>query len=295
MLVGPTEYYDALPPADHKPGDIWGHLPTHGVFGIQNVSGLVITPSCDLANRKVDTITYLPIVSVADYFCSRSFLPDLLKVVSGQLEAAGARIPIRNPELDLVPTHEDIEAAIALLAEYARGRQLGDKERLASNRATAALELCRYIVSGSRCAGVPSKVRMIFGDKEANALFKRIVTNSHRSDLHFLPADRQQPQWSAIPVHSVVLFRCPLSVPIDVLDLAASVTQDTWKKEVERRRAMYPCIDRLLEKQPIKLLRVRPRFISDLLTRFTNLYGRLGSPDFSPTATERFVLEIGDM
>ena len=68
-----TSFYDNLPSPDHRTGDIWRHLPTFGTLTRVSTSGIIITPACDLANRKCEMITYLPIIPVADYIGSSAF------------------------------------------------------------------------------------------------------------------------------------------------------------------------------------------------------------------------------
>jgi hypothetical protein len=93
LPIGPSDYYEQFPSADHQSGDIWANLPSHGVLGAARLACVVITPACDLVNRKVETLTYLPIVSVCAYLASRSHLPEILRATNGQLEASGiARI-----------------------------------------------------------------------------------------------------------------------------------------------------------------------------------------------------------
>ena len=77
LPVGSSDYYELYPSADHQSGDIWTDLPTHGVLCAARLPCVVITPACDLMNRKVETLTYLPIVSVGTYLASGSQLPAL--------------------------------------------------------------------------------------------------------------------------------------------------------------------------------------------------------------------------
>src|SRR5438105_2178746 len=89
------DYYDRNPSLDHVPGDIWSDLPTFGLLRAPTAHGLVITPACDLANRKVETITYLPILPISAYLTTAGFLPDVARGVNGQLEAAGVTGSVR--------------------------------------------------------------------------------------------------------------------------------------------------------------------------------------------------------
>jgi hypothetical protein len=291
--IGANEYYDSLPVGGHQCGDIWAHLPTHGVLRESHLSALVITPACDLANRKVETITYLPIVSVSRYLSSRAFLPDLLRSVEGQMKSAGADLRLRTDSLSGPPSPADVTAALAVLREHTAGRRLGQKEAGAAERAERGLTLVSEILAGQPVGNPVDAIRALLGEKEWESLLQRIILNGARTDIHFLPSDGQRAGWSAIPSHSVVLFRYPLSLPIDLLDLATTTEPDTWRDALTSVASMHPCALSVRDHRPIKLLRVRQRFVSDILTRFTGLYGRLGSPDFTVATVQRYLAEIG--
>jgi hypothetical protein len=53
------------------------HLPTHGLLRKNRTSAIIITPSCDLSNRKVSTVTYLPVISFLEWVSCRDFLPEV--------------------------------------------------------------------------------------------------------------------------------------------------------------------------------------------------------------------------
>src|SRR5437868_5830059 len=77
IKVSARQYYDSLPSSEHLPNDIWTCLPTHNLLRCQRTTGIVITPACDLANAKVDTITYLPVISVRHWLTTTAFLPEI--------------------------------------------------------------------------------------------------------------------------------------------------------------------------------------------------------------------------
>jgi hypothetical protein len=189
---------------------------------------------------------------------------------------------------------EDLEAAREILNTRRASARLGEREEIATARAEAGLKGAIALLNGSDPASVFPTLKELFGDKDFTEAARRLVTNSHRSDIHFLPADEQPSQWSIIREPSVALFRYPLSVPLDILDLASVVNEESWSTEVVRLYALYPCVVALKSARPVKILRIRPRFLSDLLTRFTGLYGRIGSPDFSDGTIGRYVAQIGE-
>lgn len=290
LPIGAAGYYDVVPSADHEPGDLWSNLPTYGVLPQRSLPGLVITPSCDLANRKVETVTYLPAMPVSEYLTSRSLLPRILQKTDGQLSACGATFSASNPDGNTQPRHSDLSAGLDLLDELGRGPNMSAKKTTAASRARAGLRLSAAIVSGT---GPPSigDYRLLFGSDVTRDVID-VVRNSFRADIHFLPADEQPPEWSLIQVPSVALFRYPLSIPIDILDLAGSTSEAAWTSECDRLQEAYPCTATIRGRRPVKLLRIRPAFSTDLLARFTGLYGRIGSPDFTKAEVTEFVARI---
>jgi len=87
--VGVRDYYELDPPLEHAPGDIWSDLPTFGVLPADRTAGLVITPACDLSNRKVETITYLPVITVRQFGCSSTGLAATQMVCSDATSKVG--------------------------------------------------------------------------------------------------------------------------------------------------------------------------------------------------------------
>jgi hypothetical protein len=232
-------------------------------------------------------------VPVADYLCSRAFLSEVLKITDGQLNASKAGIELKGIDSPLPPSAADVDAAVRLLEEYVSRSKLGEKESRAAQRAKDGLDILLTIVkSASRQTALPALTRAM-GEREIQSVFRRIVTNGLRSDVHFLPSDRQPKDWTALPLHAVALFRYPMTIPIDLLDVAVATSNEAWSSEMSRWLEMYPCASTLTANRPMKPLRVRTQYIADLLTRYSSLYGRLGSPDFSEIMIERFVSEIG--
>lgn len=117
LPIGPRDYYEEYPSGDHHPGDIWTDLPVHGALKPSRSTSIVITPACDLLNRKVETLTYLPVVSVRDYLASRSHLQEILKATAGQLEVlhVGRRLDDRLDEA--LPRKEELRAIQDALAK----------------------------------------------------------------------------------------------------------------------------------------------------------------------------------
>lgn len=293
LPIGPSDYYELYPSGDHQSGDVWSDLPTHGVLGTPRLPCVVITPACDLVNRKVESLTYLPILSVSAYLGSRSHLPEILRATNGQLEASGLRWGSIDHRGDSLPGLEILSSMRDALSSRRAQTHLNAREETAAIRAEAGLTAAVGLYTGSEGKALVPQLKVLFGEREFTATARRLVTNAHRADVHFLPGDDQRAEWSVIREPSVALFRYPLSIPIDILDLAQAVGEPAWPVEAARLRSLYPCVDALMLARPLKSLRIRPRFLSDLLTRFTGLYGRIGSPDFGDGTINRYVTEIG--
>lgn len=123
----------------------------------------------------------------------------------------------------------------------------------------------------------------------------QVVRNALRSDLYFLPADGNgDVELSPVAKHSVVLFRYPLTVPVSVLDAAQDSSLNDWDGAVASLGDEEPIARAFLGSRPLKCLRLQSRFLADLLTKFVNLYSRIGSPDFTRETVEAFSNELGE-
>ncbi len=286
--IGASEYFDYFPSNDHTPGDVWTHFPTFGILPFTRTPALVITPACDLANRKVEAVTFVPIVAVNDFLTARDHLPDILRATEGQLIAAGVTLRLQANSNDRVNIGS-IDSMCQLLNETIAARPGGQKEAVAKARAECGLAILRSILAGVSLANRKESVKSLYGEKEFSSLCARVVRNSLRSDIHFLPCDQQPTKWSALNRHSVALFRYPLTVPLEFLDLSLVTPDRDWQSVMSAVACVYPCSAAFSAYRPMKMLRVRSRFMSDLLSRFISLYGRIGSPDFSPGTVDDYV------
>jgi hypothetical protein len=285
-----ADYYDFFPTTDHVPGDIWTGFPTFGILPKPTLPALVITPACDLSNRKAETITYLPILPARSYLVSRSALPEIKRATEGQLTAGGLEGILSMPTGFEIPIPADINAALILLEERIAQADCGQKEKVSLVRAKSGLkllqEICQAVVSEPQLERLCS----LIGEKNLNEAVRRLITNS-RPDAHFLIHDEQRPEWTAISTHSVALFRYPLTLPIEVLELAQRVTEAQWPEAAAQATLVLPCLN-AISARPMKRLRVQAAFLKDLLTRFTSMFGRLGSPDFTTDSVARIASEI---
>lgn len=78
-----SRFYNTSPTLEHCTGDIWSNLPTFGFLKTSHTPGLIITPACDLANDKVFTLTYLPIIPVDMWLCTRALYPESVSTLVG--------------------------------------------------------------------------------------------------------------------------------------------------------------------------------------------------------------------
>ncbi|HBO5645048.1 hypothetical protein GFM12_13470 [Pseudomonas aeruginosa] len=280
-----ASYYDNLPPADHRTGDIWRALPTFDLLSQTTVSGVIITPACDLANRKCETVTYLPIIPVTEFLLSPAFRYECWQEIVpllNRLSDFGAVIPPSRYELisecDLKVLVESERDANGKLLTPAEINRLASYQSYVegSSRGTASLEHLKGFIKAERYAGILSK----------------LITNSLKPDIHFLPSDGQPSYSSAVPVHSVVLFRYSLSLPIEALHLAQSTTEGQWSARKEAATSSFPVL-RHLRQWPIKMASLKGEFLSDMIARYLNMYIRLGSSDFSDDSIQSMAAEIG--
>jgi hypothetical protein len=288
--ISAADYFDFFPSTDHHPGDIWTGLPTFGVLDSDTCTGIVVTPACDLTNGKVESITYLPTIPVRRFFTSRNCLPELKRAIDGLLEAGGMAALLSVSAGHSWPVPAELRALEMLVGERLAASGTSEKAKSALLRAQKGLALMTH------CCAEPSEVVSIehvialFGAKEWANVTTRIITNG-RSDTHFLPADEQRAEWGAIPEHSVALLRFPLSLPIEVLEMAQRVAADQWDASRSTVRRLLPSVEHI-PTRPLKRLRLQSRFTADLLTRFTSVFSRLGSPDFTPATVSKFMEDL---
>jgi hypothetical protein len=287
-----TDYYDLNPSLAHTAGDIWSGLPSHGFVDTSTVRALVITPSCDLSNRKVETATYLPIVSVKEYLGLPAFLYETYTETSAQLAQGGLHDILHLPNRFIPPSPRDIESLLLIVAEQLGNSCVSAKEKLALARAKDGLELLKHQHKSKLEPVSIEKVKSLFGDKKLQAVLSKIIKNSQSLDIHFLPYDEQDLEYSGIPEHSVVLFRYSFSIPLEILDQAQEIEEYGWRKAMRKIRPRMSGAMRVSSARPMKHSSLKPRFLSDLLTRYVSMYVRLGSPDFTTETVAEFSTAI---
>lgn len=278
-------YYETLPIADHRTGDIWSGLPTFGNLGRRNASGLVITPACDLANRKCETITYLPIISADDYLGSPAFRFECWQEITALLSRLPNFSNIRQPSrYELID-----EAELRNLIDVKRdnnGKILQEPELA---RLTAYLD---YVQAAKEQKATASHLRKFLKAEKMAGYLEKLVTNALKNDIHFLPRDGKPHSYSAVPSHSVVLFRYPMTVPIRILDVAQNLSEGEWGQYLDKEKEKDVVLGGFSD-WPIKLTTLRNEFLSDLLSRYINMYIRLGSSDFSDQSVKDMSSQIG--
>lgn len=282
--VQSRDFYDFFPLPNHRTGDIWRCLPTFGMLDCVSTTGVVITPACDLANEKCETITYLPIVSVAQYLISSAFRYECWQEIVGVLAKTKGYSLMASPGRFDLPRKDDLEAVLEMQKD-ADAKQLSAQETARINSYVNYIEKCN-----EKTVSIMDVRNFMKSDRYKNYI-SRIVTNAHKPDIHFLPADEQVEDLSAMPVHSLVLFRYPLTIPVAVLDAAHHTPSTQWNEVRGNLRGDQPILNHMPQ-WPIKLMSLKGEFLSDMITRYVNMYIRLGSSDFSEGAVQRFTEEI---
>lgn len=284
------DYYDVVPPIAPAAGDIWSNLPTFGLLPGGATRAIVITPACDLSNRKVATASYLPIIPLRRYFLSPSFVPTLRRETNKHLAAAGLPL-LQEPSTWFAPPPlPTLEAARDGCNNRLR-QQCNKNQRVATTRASAGLTLLCACHRPDAACFPQAAFTQAFGENRWQATVQQIVRNSYRLDLFFLPSDGQPTSWSAIPDPSVVLFRYPFSAPIQLLECAQDVQLADWAAVIAELRPLLPGID-AFSARPLKRGTLRAGFLGDLLTRFVSMHVRLGAPDLSDELVGEIVRDI---
>lgn len=272
------------------PGDIFSNLPTMGLLKEDFTPGIVITPACDLANRKSETITYLPVVSIKSWLCSSSFFPELVihfHSLWNQLEEL-CKSPLSRqlPEIELIEIIEDELYNIKIEKLKPKKRQIYDKIII-------CLELIKNILDNNVLSQDFKKFKQAL-PKVIKQVFPKVVSNSFSSDIHFLPSEKfMSNEAYVLQDYSVALLRFPITVPFETLDVAKDINvinSISWKGFIEKcpNKSCY----KSFKDVPMRGLRLNQEYLSDLLTRYIGLYVRIGSPDFDLITREDIVSKI---
>jgi len=280
VKLEPKHFFESLPTLDHRTGDIWRSLPSFGLVGTDVVGGIVITPACDLANRKSETATYLPIVPIATYLGSAAYRYECWLEIQGALSKLKASDQVTPPNRFENPLVDEVEAVCTALDSAKR-------ESAAGKQVLAYLTYLRDCASGR--APAIGTIEQLLTAKRLQDTLSRLITNALKPDVHFLPADGSPKDYSAVHTHSLALFRYALSIPVEILDAAQRVSPDGWPAVREGMALIHP-IARHFTDWPVKLGALKDDFLSDLLSRYVSMYIRLGSRDF----TSQTVAEISD-
>lgn len=284
MPVTDKNFYSLSPAGYHATGDIWMRLPAFGLLKKPHCSGLVVTPACDLANCKTETVTYVPIISVAEFWTMPEFLLEIANYTNDWLTRFDVPFTIGPaPEFDC-----DYSGALQQLRTITPNKN----QRALLGRCEQSLN---YLAATRNSSSTPEQavVRQILGPNWDNFRTK-IIRNAYRSDLYFLPADAQDATWSAIPRHSVALLRYLMTVPTYFLDEAHRADNSDWsdRRAAFIKRPLHWCEQCDPVSPPLRALRLKDAFLSDLLTRFVALYVRLGAPDMDSIIMDRIENEL---
>lgn len=271
VKLEPKHFFTSLPTINHRTGDIWRSLPSFGLIGADIVDGIVITPACDLANRKSETATYLPIVPIATYLGSAAYRYECWLEIYTALSKLRATDQVTPPNRYENPLVDEIEAVCTSLEEE-------KKESAAGKQVIAYLTYLTDCAFGR--APTIGTIEQVLTTKRLQETLNRLITNALKPDVHFIPADGSPQDYSAVRTHSLALFRYALSIPIEILDAAQRVSPEGWPEVRESMTAIHP-IARHFTDWPVKLGALKDDFLSDLLSRYVSMYIRLGSRDFT--------------
>ncbi|HEY0426488.1 MAG TPA: hypothetical protein VGC76_01655 [Pyrinomonadaceae bacterium] len=282
-------FYNTNVTLNHNTGDVWSNLPTHGLLKISHVPGVIITPACDLANEKADTLTYLPVLSISQWLSTRAFYPEVRRQFTNLLDSLKLQNLRECLPSGVLPENDGIN-----ILRRAFESVLDDKKLEASSRRclNGILHLEKIVSSNDESANI-SELEHFFGKNNFKELIYKVIRNSFSNEIHFIPADEQNKMWSIINDPSLVLFRYPLTAPLEVFEYAQRARPDDWENEIGKLALKVPFISNFGAERPLKGLQINEQFLHDMLVRFVNLFSRLGSPDFTSDSISRVYLSLG--
>ena len=282
MRVTAYDYYSQDALNEQRPGDLWRNVPTFGLMPGTSCTGIIVTPACDLDNCKTETLSYLPVIPVATYLCSpamaRRAKQELTNIIGTQ--ALARHLPPLLSD-DTLTMRENEANQIQVLIGTDKNRLGAEK----TERANAGVVLLNDIAAGR--VREPRQLFKLLFAKGFKKLVEDIVRNN-RPDTHFLPKDGQPEAYSAILEHSVILLRYPLTVPIELMDGIDYSAGTDWKARYVGTAYLRKSLTMFGDDPPIKMGRVREPYMKIIITRYTGMFARLGSPDFSPQWCHNF-------
>lgn len=282
------KYYREYPSGKLSTGDIFTNLPTMGLLKQPFSSGVIITPACDLYNSKTSIITYLPIISVEEYLCSIEFLPRIKTILHSHFNALNIK------DSDLLNEQVFDQDCLELLRENCKKKEFKKLKEIERQREVfSGLTLLEFIMSEKQ--KVPSDLIKSFTDKVSKEkIIGGLITNYHM-DYHFFPLDTKDAQQSlAFSNHSIALLRYPITVPFEILNKAKDLNvehSDNWNNFIRNSSSKIVCYSSF-EKLPLRALRLKQEYLSDLLSRFIAIFVRMGSPDLQSLEVERIHKDI---
>lgn len=281
-------FYEKYPAGTHSTGDIWRGLPIFGNLNRNTVTGVVITPACDLDQHKTETITFLPIITIKEYISSPSFYSDTWKYANDAINQLKLSDLVTTPNRFELPIASEIDQVITAAKAI-------EKPNTGNLKSIAKLIAYRNVIKSisSKNALKLCDVEQTLTTDKFEELLGDIVKNKHKVDIHFLPADGKPKDYSAIPESSLVLFRYPTTIPVSMLDHAQISDQASWEK-LSCKLASEEPISKHFSEWPLKLTRLKDDFLSDMLSRYLSMFIRMGSRDFTADSVSMFVKQLKD-
>lgn len=282
LKIEARDFYRDLPSFDHETGDIWHNLPGFGLPHNTTTTAIVISPACDLSQKKTETATFIPIIPIQDYLYSKAFYSEIWNEFSGRLKVYGAEAP---PDRFSHPP-------LALLERAIQALESDPKQSEFRTRLIRYNDYIRYTETqpSARTQNRPT-IESILTQRKLTELLKRIFSNSYKTDIHFFPAHKTSSDFAPIPQHSIALFRYVYSIPLEILETAQSSREEWWSQDCERMTGLVPLIENF-SGYPLKVSRLKDDFLTDLLSRYLGMFMRLGSRDFTKSTIENFANEM---
>ena len=286
MIARIEDYYDFSPSPFIRPGDIFQNLPTFGNLPVEHCPGIVVTPACDLENCKVQTITYLPILEINRYHLTRDAFRRIQKDVSNILRKTG----LSNEDIQWERTSSAIQQIDGWRRSLAK-----DSAHLPEgvfDRCNRLLDYATAVFLSDddfECAAVQKDIS---GEKAFSSNMTKLRDNSLANDTFFLPSSKVFLDTNAVTKNSLVMFRYPLTLPLEIIEMAGDIGISTWDEGViEGILPKEQCLI-LGKKRPIKTQRLNFRYFSDLLSRYLSLYLRFGVPNLNELSKTSVLTEM---
>lgn len=268
-----SEYYHYFPTGEIKPGCII-EMKAGNSIPCKADNFIIISPACDIVQRKTDTITVLPVIPFKKFF-SRPMLysQEIVKKIK-------QKIPDRYQDLLPITMWETLK----LLEELKQSNELDDVDYIDS-----LITWCLKLSIENPVEIDTSLLVKCLGKAKYKEIVEKLIVDNYLSDTYFLPKTKDEEKYHIkYKDGAFVLLRYPIVIPSELILLANNSDID-WKEITNNN---YLCANNYFNDMPIIIGNIKETYYNEIYGKYLSYQVRMGSPDFNEDYKKVLVLDI---